>query len=202
MRTRRRSLALAGTASALLASVVVGGAAAPALATPAKSARYTPCIYPDGTNIQEKYGVTVSLVLPLCPEIKAGAAWAVGIGWYSAKTWEQMPAGYVPTSATPLDDFRANFVSARWVIDEGTPQQFTVDWANGPRLWIGSDGTYDIANAMTLGTIRPLPVGAHTVRRSLVLSALTCDGMSEDPSVSCLPAGEAVADTLSFRVVP
>jgi hypothetical protein len=190
-----RSIAVAGTVTAVLAALVVAGPAAPAEA----KSRFTPCIV-NGTNVQEKYGLSVSVVTPDCNQIQAGS-WTTGIGWYSAKTWQAIPAGYHPEGATPIEDFVAHFGSMKLVIDGGTSKAFTVEWSKASDLWRGSDADWDYANTITLGTVRKLPLGSHTVARSLVLTALTCDGTSADPSLSCVPAGETYVDTLSFTVI-
>jgi hypothetical protein len=196
MRARLRSLGVATVVGALL---VVAGTAAPAAA--ATNPRVKPCISSDGMNFQETLGISWALVQPGCREIQSGATWGTAYGWYAAKTWEQVPVGYVPSGSTPIADFEAHLISARLVIDQGTRQEFTVEWRNGPALWVGEDGGYAVASVGTLGTIRPLSVGAHTVRRLMALSAMTCDGLSSDPDLSCSPAGEIDLGTLTFKVV-
>lgn len=116
-----------------------------------------------------------------------------------------MPDGYVPAGATPLEDFVAKFVAIRYVVDEGTPHEFTVEFANGPLLWTGDHAiNQDIALAtpMTLGAIRPLSVGPHTVRTFWIMSDMQCDGWSAVVAESCFPAaGPYDGGTDSFEVV-
>jgi hypothetical protein len=194
-------------------SVAVAMALAASAVAPARAAadpRFTPCVLPDGldpyvpggTNMQAFFGVSTSIVTSWCPVIKAGARWTVIASAVSAKTYEAIPPGYQPGSARPLDDLRARLVGVRIYVDEETPEAFTVEWANGPNLWVGDYGPYDLASPITLGTVRPLPIGRHTERVAYVMSAMECDGTSADPSLSCIPAGETSFNTVHFTVVP
>ena len=198
---------LAGLSVALAMGLTAGTvASAQASAAP----RVTPCVLPDGldpyvpggTVLQDFYGVSTSIVSSFCPTIKAGARWTVVAFAYFAKTWEAIPPGYTPVSATPLGDFRARFVGVRIYVDEGTPQAFTVQWPNSPKLFVGTWGPYDIASSITLGTVRPLSVGLHSERVAYVMSGMACDGTSADPDLSCIPPGEASFNTRYFTVVP
>ena len=194
--------------SAALAMALAASAVAPAQAS--ADPRVTPCVLPDGLDpyvpggitLQAFYGVSTSIVTSFCPTIKAGARWTVVAAAYSAKTYEAIPAGYQPVSATPLGDFRARFVGVRIYVDEGTPHEFTVEWPNSPKLWVGDYGPYDLASPITLGTVQPLSVGAHSERVSYVMSEMACDGISADPALSCIPAGETSFSTVHFTVVP
>lgn len=191
----RKSAAQVAALAALLGMVVAQPAAA-------QTPRNTPCIQPDGVDSVDRFGLSVSAVLPWCREIKSGAQWATGVGWVVAKTWEAMPAGYEPAGTTPLDDFKAKFVSFRVYVDEGTPHAFMVEWPNSPDLWVGTLGSLDLIAPITLGTIRPLSLGSHTARRAYVFSATQCDGTSSDPALSCAPAGEFDVGTITFTVIP
>jgi hypothetical protein len=194
--------------SAALAMALAAGAVAPAQA--AAKPRVTPCVLPDGadpyvpggTVLQDFYGVSASILTGFCPTIKAGARWTVVAAAYFAKTWEAFPPGYTPVSATPLGDFRARFVGIKIVVDEGARQEFTVEWPNSPKLWVGDYGPYVLASAITLGTVRPLSVGVHSERVVYVMSGMACDGTSADPDLSCIPAGETSFNTRYFTVVP
>jgi len=191
----RKSAGYVAAVAALLGIVVAQPAAA-------ESPRNTPCIQGDGVDSRVRFGLSVSAVLPWCTKVKSGAKWATGVGWLVAKTWEAMPVGYEPAGTTPLDDFKAKFESFRVYVDEGTPHEFMVEWPNGPKLWVGTFGPFDLIAPITLGTIRPLSVGSHTARRAFVFNATTCDGISSDPEVSCVPAGEFDAGTIAFTVAP
>lgn len=146
-----------------------------------------------------------------CLTIKSGAWWSAPIGFYVAKTWEHVPAGYnyLPT---PLEELIADTAKVRLIIDEGARQQFTLEWTNIQDSYVGDwntfyAGTPDdqptwlLVNMGTIGAIRPLSVGVHTLRRVWVVSRLSCDGTSDDPN-SCAPPGEYDYGTFSFTVVP
>lgn len=174
----------------------------------ADSPRVTTCLRPDGTSVQQFAGLSVSVVLPFypgCDTIKSGATWTTGFGWYATKSWEGIPAGYVPVGSAPIQDFVSHLVSARILVDAGTPEEFSVVWPNSPALLLYADAQYDYASGITLGTIRPLSVGRHTLQRFITLSGVTCDGTSADPNLSCAPGGELAyddpADPLVFSVV-
>ncbi|MFL5912196.1 MAG: hypothetical protein ACJ768_16670 [Gaiellaceae bacterium] len=194
--------------SVALAMVLAASTVAPARA--AADPRFAPCVLPGGldpfvpggTVVQQFFGVSTSIVASFCPVIKAGARWTVIAAAFSAKTYEAFPAGYEPGSARPLDDFRARFVGVKIYVDEGTPQAFTVEWANSPKLWAGDWGPYDLASPITLGTVRPLSVGAHSERVAYVMSEMACDGTSAETDLSCIPAGETSFPTVHFTVVP
>ena len=171
----------------------------------AGSARTAHCVAPNGVDINANLSLDVAVVAPFCPTIKAGDRWVPAQFYTAARTWEQMPDGYVPAGATPLEDFVAKFVAIRYVVDEGTPDQFTVEFKNGPRLWTGVhpiNPAIALATPMTLGAIRPLGVGAHTVRTFWIMSALQCDGWSAVAEESCFGgAGPFDNGILAFEVV-
>lgn len=195
---RKRLATLIAAAYLALAST----AATPALAG---TRRTDDCIAPNGVDINANIGLSAAVVAPFCPKVKAGDSW-VRVGFYTAATtWEAMPDGYVPAGATPVEDFAAKFVAIRHVVDAGTPQEFTVEFANGPRLWVGPhplNPDIVLATPMTLGSIRPLSVGRHTVTTFWIMSAMQCDGWSSVVEESCFPgAGPFPDGTLSFEVV-
>ena len=159
-------------------------------------------------NLNEAFGVTAAFVSTECNEIKAGAPWTPTMGWYGAKTWEYRPVGVQTIGATPLDELRLRFVKIRLVVDAGTRKEFSVEWTNLSRLWVGEwnyfygdHPDWFLANFVTLGSVRPLTAGTHTVQRAIFLSGVTCDGTSSDPNVSCAPAGEVDFPPLTFAVV-
>jgi hypothetical protein len=156
-------------------------------------------------DINANLRLDAAVVAPFCPTIKAGDRWVPAQFYTAARSWEQMPDGYVPAGATPLQDFVAKFVAIRYVVDEGTSRAFTVEFANGPLLWTGQHAINpDIALAtpMTLGAIRPLGVGPHTVRMIWIMSAMQCDGWSAVVAESCFPgAGPFDNGSDAFEVV-
>ena len=196
MRTRRLvTLVVAGSL------VLAGTATSTALAS---SPRTEHCVAPNGVDINANLGISAAVVAPFCPEIKAGDQWVRAQFWTEAKTWEHVPDGFVPVGATPLEDFVAKFVAIRYVVDQGTSHEFAVEFATGPSLWTHEhplNPNIDLASAMTLGTIRPLRVGPHTVTSFWIFSDVHCDGFSSVFEESCAPAGAFDAGTDSFDVV-
>jgi hypothetical protein len=162
------------------------------------------CVAPNGIDINANLDISAAVVAPFCPEIKAGDRWVPAQFWTHAKTWEQMPDGFIPANATPLEDFVEKFVAIRYVVDQGTSHEFAVEFANGPSLWTDEhplNPDIDLASAMTLGTIRPLSVGPHTVTSFWTFSDVHCDGFSSVFEESCVPAGVFDGGTASFVVV-
>jgi hypothetical protein len=196
MRPRRlATLVVAG-------SLMVAGAAAPTAL--ADSTRTEHCIALNGVDINVNVGVSAAVVAPFCPEMKAGDWWVPAQFWFGAKTWELVPDGFEPAGDTPVEDFIAKFVSVRYVVDQGTDQEFSVEFANGPGLWYDEHPTnpdIELASAMTLGSIRPVSVGTHTVTSFWTFSGDQCDGLSDVFEESCFPAGVVDGGTLSFDVV-
>jgi hypothetical protein len=195
---RARKLATLVAAGSL---VLAGTSTSTALAD---SPRTEHCVAPNGIDINANLDLSVAVVAPFCPEIKAGDRWVPAWFWSHAKTYEQVPDGFVPTSATPLEDFVAKFVAIRYVVDQGTKHEFAVEFANGPSLWTDEhplNPDIDLASPMTLGAIRPLPVGPHTVTTFWVFSDAHCDGFSSIFEESCVPAGVFEGGTSSFNVV-
>lgn len=190
-------LALSGSGPAL--------AGTSATAAVADRTRTQHCVAPNGVDMNAFLDLSAAVVATFCPAIKAGDWWVPANFYSSAKTWEQMPDGYVPAGETPREDFVAKFLAIRYVVDEGTPREFTVEFANGPLLWTGDHATnpdIDLATPMTLGAIRPLSVGPHTVRDIWIMSDIQCDGWSAVVEESCFPAaGPFDGGITTFEVV-
>ncbi|NNM45230.1 hypothetical protein [Knoellia koreensis] len=171
-------------------------------ATAAESPRVQHCISSSsGLDIQAFLGLDASVVNGFCPPVLAGSPWVPGLSFYFAKTWEQWPQGYVKAGPTPRDDFLTKFVGIKDVVDAGTPHEFTVEFSDVSRLRLYELDGYDQASTLTLGTIRPLSAGRHSVDVSILMSDVACDGTSSVVEWSCLPAGEIAAFTYNFDVV-
>lgn len=204
MRARIRTFAVAATAFA-----VVGTLVAPASASP----RVEPCIWPDtGTNLQQYFGVTSSLVIPFggCDTVRTGSTWSTPVVFYVAKTWEHIPAGYHSAGATPLDELVDRLTKIRLIVDEGKPGAFTVErtldqihvtTAQWQEVY-PDDPNWLLVDIGTHITMRPLPAGQHTVRGEFELDSPACDGTSADFDLSCIPTGVfAYPSTRTFSVV-
>jgi len=170
------------------------------------------CIWPDtGTNLQQYFDVSSSLVIPPgCDQVQAGSRWATPVVFYVAKTWEQIPAGYDPVGATPLDELEAHLTAIRLIVDEDTPHEFTVE-RSGPQIQVKTaewqevypdDPDWLLVDFGTHITMRPLPVGTHTVRGEFVMDAPACDGTNSAYDLSCIPTGVfPYPNTRTFTVV-
>ncbi|MDQ4215859.1 hypothetical protein [Microbacterium capsulatum] len=198
---------------------VIGAIGIQAPAASAASPRVPHCVapagvdVPAGTDINALFGeqATIASNYYSCGSIPAGSPWVGIFGFYFAKSWLQVPPGYVPAAPTPREDFIKKFVGIRYVVDAGTPREFSVEFPNSPKLWIGDIAgydpsigdysQYDWAQGMTLGVMRPLSVGVHTVQKSVIMSAVQCDGNFAVFELSCLPAGETTVGTSQFEWV-
>ena len=158
------------------------------------------CITPTGVDLNERYGVSVTIVAPFCTEVHSGRRWSVSNGWFLNLTFEVVPAGFVPEGATPLDDFIAKFIGVKYVVDPGTKQQRIYVFPNDDDLGVFSDAAQDVVNPVTLGTLRPLSVGDHVVDSYFVLRAMHCDGFGAVVAENCLPAGEILFTRVLFTV--
>ena len=167
----------------------------PATAT-AGSSDGTHCIFPDGTDLNEGWGITEAIVWFNCTTIGAGEDWRVADGWGMNRKFQGKPKGFVPAGDTPLTDFLAKFVAAKVVVDAGTPGEQVFVFTDASKLLVG-DNT---VNAVTMGVMPALPVGQHTVDAYWVMRALHCDGFPK-PKGGCLPAGESLGFSTDFEVV-
>jgi hypothetical protein len=202
---RRRSASALAMAAVLTSVFVTAvGTAAPASASP----RVQPCIWPDtGTNLQQYFGVTSSLVIPSggCGTVLTGSTWSTPVVFYVARTWEHIPAGYQPTGATPLEELVDDLTKVRLIVDEGKPGAFTVertidqihvttaDWQEV----FPDDPDWLLVDIGTHITMPPLRAGQHTVRGEFEVDSPACDGTSADFDLSCIPTG--VFDSPSTR---
>jgi hypothetical protein len=184
---RRRSMALT---FAMLVTALV-----PATAS-AGSSDGTHCVFPDGTDFNEIWGVTEAVVWFNCTTIGAGEDWRVAAGWGMNSKFQGKRKGFVSAGATPLADFLAKFVGVKVVVDAGTASEQTYRFTDTSRLLVG-DNT---VNAVTMGVLPALPVGQHIVDAYWTMSAMHCDGFPR-PKGGCLPAGDSLGFSTGFEVV-
>lgn len=161
------------------------------------------CISPSGVDTNARYDVSEAIIAPFCATIGSGRRWRVLQAWFMNPTYEAKPSEFEPAGETPLDDFLAKFESVKYVVDPGTPQEKTYVVPKTDDLYANPyiDG-FAVVNAVTLNSFHALSVGEHAVDVYWSMSAMHCDGFTEDVDLSCLPAGEVLFDHVSFVVTP
>jgi len=160
------------------------------------------CITPTAVDINERYGVSEAIVAPFCATLNSGRHWTVSNAWLMSPTFVAVPNGFVPAGLTPLEDFIAKFIGVKYVVDPGTSKEKTYVFGNNDDLAIFNDEEAAIANAISLGTLKPLSVGDHVVDSYLLFSAMHCDGLVANVNENCLPAGETFFGSVQFTVTP
>lgn len=172
---------------------------------PASDTEGNHCVAPNGSDLNERYGVSEQIIFFACTQADSGEHWRPTGAWIMAKSFESVPPEFVPAGATPLDDFLAKFVGVKYVVDAGTRHEQTYVYRNTSQLWVGSwvggpaDG-YPLVSPITMGALKPLRIGRHTVDRYWLLSALHCDGLDANLAENCLPAGESFLGGTGFEV--
>jgi hypothetical protein len=185
----------------------VGLSVAALAASPPAAAKWPaaePCVSPSGLTLQQEYGYSAVVVSSDCTQIPVGQKWAASIPWIVASRFEQKPSGFTTDYATPVDDFRGKLESIEYTVDAGTAQQANRSFPGDNKIWTGqlpSAPGQQAINTVGLGSIDPLPLGAHTVDVSWKLTAPHCDGFSADQGTSCLPQGETLVKRITFTVV-
>jgi hypothetical protein len=182
-------------ATTMVATVVGGASAAP------KPAAH--CMTPSGADLTAAWGVSEAIVAPWdgCTDVEAGRPWRVAQAWFMNTSFDEAPADFVPQGATPLEDFLAKFIGVKYVVDAGTSQARTFVLTNiGDLGTLEDSGGFAVAQALTLGTVRPLRVGVHTVDTYFSMRALHCDGVGAIIDENCLPPGDTHYDHIVFEV--
>jgi hypothetical protein len=184
----------------VLAFAILSGRGASA-ATSAKAQHH--CIS-GGLDLNVFYGVSEPIVARHCPAVGSGNFFRVSASWLMNTSFEAVPPGFEPAGGTPLEDLLAKLVEVEVVLDAGTAQERTYVFPNDGTLGTGSSNGFVLANSLTLGTLRPARVGEHTIDVYWVLSAMHCDGLTDNIPFSCLPAGENRFRTFqpTFEVTP
>ena len=119
------------------------------------------CITFGGIDLNQFYGVSEQLVAPGCSQIGSGEPYRVWAGWWMNSSFAAVPSEFVPAGDTPLEDFVAKFVAVKYVVDPGTAQEKTYIVPNRGQLWTGILFGLPHVNTLTLGVLKPLPVGQH-----------------------------------------
>ena len=160
------------------------------------------CVIPDGTDLNEFYGVSETIVVPFCPPLRTGEHWTTTSRWFVAPSYGPVPPGFVPApGATPADDFLAKFVGVKYVIDPGTRLEQTYVFPNSDKLFIGLVDGLTLFNPITLSRLHPLAKGQHVIERYWRMSALHCDGIGDSLADNCLPEGDTFFGAFPFDVV-
>jgi hypothetical protein len=166
------------------------------------------------SDLNERYGVSERIIGPPgCREAFAGEKWVRAVPpWITAPNAAQAgyPDGYTPELPNPINDFNKKFSGARYVIDEGTPQEKT--FAGGPEIlrtgftvpqgYIEPPGYPNIDgfpfSSPVSPVYHPLSVGTHTINVYVTMSARHCNGIKPVPTAAlglapgaaCLDQGE------------
>jgi uncharacterized delta-60 repeat protein len=127
--------------------------------------------------------------------ILAGEPWRPLAFWIVGPAFFEVPPGYVPAAATPLEDLAAKLDAVKVVVDGGTKQARTTVFS--PAQALRTDVTLDqlvfdappFPMAITLPRMSPLSVGEHTIEVVWVLDAMHCDGLGASVPDDCLQAG-------------
>jgi hypothetical protein len=191
-----RVVAVTALAAACVLVTSAGGVAAAA----EKEGNH--CISPEGVDLNEFFGVSEQIVSSFCREVGSGEKWTMSLSWSVNTSFEVVPKGFVPVGATPLEDFLAKFSGVKYVVDPGTEHSRTTEFRNVGDLFIGTFAGLPRVSPITLGTLKPLPVGKHTVVVYWELSAMHCDGKGAVLDKNCIPAGESTRNTVTFEVTP
>jgi hypothetical protein len=163
------------------------------------------CVVPSGRDLNQVFGVRDQIVGRFCLEVDAGERWRpFAPGWVTALDHAVIPPGYVPARPTPIEDFAAKFVAARYVIDPGTRHQrvhtFPAAQLLKDLVVLPADEGAELAWLPPIG-FQPLPVGEHAVVIYITLSAEHWDGLGTDPASNRLPKGETLWVERAFTVV-
>jgi hypothetical protein len=226
--SRFRAPSAAAIALLLVVGMSVVAPGGRASASPAGgSAR---CISDNGSDVAryfDLHGDAIWLNLqglqPPCLTVVQGHTFYRTHGWIAQVPSRAVyPPGYEPDDPAPMRDFLSKLRQARYVISRDGQAEITRT-VRGPALFarakLGRFGDLFVAPDTTLvpgstigarapewTTLEPfdsrhLPLGDHTIEIYWTLSEAHCDGISTDPAVSCLAAGESLSTSTTFTVV-
>ena len=214
IRTTSRKLATCA-AAAFIACAAFGATAAAAatgglpgtgdrLFDPAHHTGDNHCLEPDANT---ELGFSEQLVLPgLCDVVEAGEFYVPGVfPWHMNTTFESVPQGFVPTGATPAEDFVAKAGHVTYTVDAGTraEKRYTFDVADIVNVYSGEAVGF-LPTAFFIAKLPPLPPGEHTVEAQLEMKARHCDGLGT-ARYNCLEPGvqyDMCPLRMHFTVVP
>ena len=169
----------------------------------AKFGSYEACVASNGLPLSQVYGFPVSIVTPVCNQVRAGERWAPSVPWIMNTGFERVSRGFASDWATPQDDFRGKLGAVNYVIDPGSASSFNHLFPSN-RLWVGElpeAAGLPAVNTVSVGALEPLPVGQHVVNVYWDFTAPHCDGFGTNLGPNCLPAGETLVRQITFNVV-
>src|SRR5438105_4465321 len=178
---------------------------------PAADTEGNHCVLPGGVDLNKLLGISEYLVLPgLCDAVPAGEFWvpATTASWTMNTSWEEVPADYTPSAPTPLEDFLSKVRSETLTVDPGTARERSYRFAAQDILDVRFLRDFylvplpDLAIALFLPKLRPLPPGDHRIAVSIEMSARHCDGLGTVSGYNCLAAGTTRLGSCPFTVVP
>lgn len=160
-----------------------------------------------GVDLNVLFGVPEQFVDGPCRTVTAGEAWRPLNIWTMNVGFDAAPPDFLPAGETPAQDLAAKLESVKVIIDAGTRKERSVVVPAYQALRI--DRTIDEYNpgespwpmGASLPRIEGLRAGDHTVRVIWTLSAQHCDGFTDIPEYSCLPAGDTRWASRQFTVV-
>ena len=188
-----------------LGSVVVLSATALILSPSAvaKFGSYEQCVASNGLPLNQVYGVPVSIITPVCHQVRAGERWSPSVPWIMNIGFERVSPGFTTNWATPLADFRGKLKAVEYVIDPGSPSSIN-RFFPGHAMWVGElpeAAGLPAVNTVSAGSLEPLPIGQHVVDVYWDFAAQHCDGFATNLGANCLPAGKTLVSRITFDVV-
>ena len=170
------------------------------------------CITPDGVDANVLLGISQQLFQPDgCFVLETGEFYVpLGVepgDWYTNTFWEAVPADYIPSAPTPMEDFASKVRAVTYVVDPGTKREHAYRYAAQDIIDVRTLQEFFPQHApawptaMFLAKLPPLPAGDHRLGTTIEMSARHCDGLGADPAVNCLSAGTTRLTVCPFKVV-
>jgi hypothetical protein len=177
---------------------------------PAADSEGNHCVSPEGVDANELLGISEYLVVPFfCDAVPAGEFWVpFTAAWNMNTSWEEVPADYTPSAPTPLEDFLSKVRSETFTVDPGAARERSYRFAAQDILDARTARDFfpmsapDLAIALFLPKLPPLPPGDHRIAFSIEMSARHCDGLGTASGYNCLNAGTTRLGSCPFTVVP
>jgi len=160
------------------------------------------CIHPSGADMNAVNGTNDRIITSFCTVALVGEHWIPESHWVTNTRYDFIPPGFTPLFPAPMDDFKAKFTGARYVVDAGTKKERTYSFTASQILKTGFTvpGTnFPLSEIMPV--LNPLSPGPHIVDIFLSIRADSWDGLGVDPAVNLFPAGEKYCARYAFTVV-